>query len=204
MRRWRDRRTEPIEVLPVADADQVAVLHDGRAEMGLVRLPVDREGLHLIPLYAEQPVVVVSRDHVVSAFDRIHVDELGDEHAWSLEELSAKDAVEAVAAGTGVVVLPMSVARLHHRRDVVAVPVEGVEESQVGLAWPVGTDDPRLEEFVGIVRGRTERSSRGAAAPAERSTKPAPSRKPDPKQQPGRSKQQPPRGRQPRKGRRRP
>ena len=128
--------------------------------MSLLRLPIVRDGLHLVKLYVEQPVVVVSRDHVVSAFDTIDVAELADEHQWSLDEVSAKDAVEAVAGGTGVVVLPLSLARLHHRRDVVAVPLEGVEGSEIGLAWLVERDDELTQEFVGIVRGRTSRSSR--------------------------------------------
>lgn len=129
--------------------------------MSLVRLPVDPAGLHVVPLYVEQPVVVVPRDHVVSAFDSIDVAELADEHHWSLDEVTAKEAVEAVAGGTGVVVLPISVARLHHRRDVVAVPVDGVEGSQVALAWLVERDDELTQELVGVVRGRTARSSRG-------------------------------------------
>ena len=160
VRRWRERRREPLEAFLVDDAEQTVVLRDGRADMSLVRLPVDREGLHLVKLYAEQPVVVASRDHVVAAFDTIDVAELADEHRWSLEQVSAKDAVEAVAAGTGVVVLPLSLARLHHRRDVVAVPVEGVDEPEVGLAWLVERDDELTQEFVGIARGRTSRSSR--------------------------------------------
>jgi DNA-binding transcriptional LysR family regulator len=173
VRRWRERfPQEPIEPVPVDERHQTAVLFEERAGMSLVRLPVDREGLHLIPLYAEVPVVVVAKEHVVAAFERIHVHDLADEHHWDLAEVSARDAVEAAAAGTGVVVLPMSVARLHHRKDVVAVPVDGVEEYQVGLAWRVGSEDPRTDEFIGIVRGRTERSSRGQAAarkqPAER------------------------------------
>ena len=48
--------------------------------MCLVRLPVDRDGLHLIPLYDEQPVVVVSREHPVAAYDEIDVADLADEH----------------------------------------------------------------------------------------------------------------------------
>jgi DNA-binding transcriptional LysR family regulator len=160
VRRWRERRREPLEAFLVGDAEQTDVLREGRADMSLVRLPVDREGLHLVKLYAEQPVVVVSRDHVVSAFDTIDLAELADEHQWSLADVSAKDAVEAVAAGTGVVVLPLSLARLHHRRDVVAVPLEGAEEPEVGLAWLVERDDELTQEFVGIARGRTSRSSR--------------------------------------------
>jgi hypothetical protein len=86
-----------------------------------------------------------------------------------------------VAAQAGIVIVPMSVARVHHRKDVVAVPVTGVEETQVGLAWPRDAEDPRVEVFIGIVRGRTERSSRGESATpgkvqrAKKPAKPAPS-----------------------------
>ena len=48
--------------------------------MCLVRLPVDRDGLHLIPLYDEQPVVVVAKEHPVAAYDEIDVADLADEH----------------------------------------------------------------------------------------------------------------------------
>lgn len=184
VRRWRERTPDsPLEVFPLEEAEQVAVLRDGRAHMSFVRLPVDREGLHLIPLYDEMPVVVVSRDNPVAAYDEIPVTDLVDEHLlqdpddvpewrdvatevrdgtrYPVPPMSLRQAVETVAAGTGVLVVPMSVARVHHRKDVVAVPVTGVAGSRVGLAWPVDLDDDRVEAFVGIVRGRTERSSRG-------------------------------------------
>ncbi len=185
VRTWHRRATGPLEMTPV-DADaQLVALRAGEADMAFVRLPVDRAGLHVIPLYHEVPVVVVSKEHPVAAYDEIPVADLADEHLlqdpddvpewrdvateiregtrYPVPEMSLRQAVESVAAQAGIVVLPMSVARLHHRKDVVAVPVIGVEESQVGLAWPVEADDPRVETFIGIVRGRTERSSRGEA-----------------------------------------
>ena len=75
--------------------------------------------------------------------------------------MSAQEAVEAVAAGTGVAVLPMSVARLHHRKDVVHRPVRGLPPTPVALIWRVERDDELTQAFVGVVRGRTPRSSRG-------------------------------------------
>ncbi len=192
VRRWRERvPQEPIEPFLVDERHQTSVLFEELAEMSLVRLPIATDGLHLIRLYVEVPVVVVAREHVVAAFERIHVHDLADEHHWDLAEVSAKEAVEAAAAGTGVVVLPMSVARLHHRKDVVAVPVDGVEEYHVGLAWRVGSEDPRNDEFVGIVRGRTERSSRGQAAARKKPAEKTPGQRKPPRK-PGR------------KGRRRP
>jgi DNA-binding transcriptional LysR family regulator len=75
--------------------------------------------------------------------------------------MSLREAVEVVAGGTGVLIVPMSVARLHHRRDVTFRPVTDLPTTKVGLAWRVDNDDPRIQYFIGIVRGRTERSSRG-------------------------------------------
>ncbi len=188
VRRWGERhRDQPLDVVLVPEVDQVAVLHEGRAQMGFVRLPVEREGLHLIPLYSEVQVVVLSKDHPLAEFDELEPADLADDLV--LSGLAPKVAVETVAAGTGIVYLPMSVARLHHRKDVRAVPVPELEETQVGLAWRVDDEDPRVEEFIGIVRGRTERSSRGTAPEAEPRKKQPPKKQPA-KRQPARKKPQ--------------
>jgi hypothetical protein len=55
----------------------------------------------------------------------------------------------------------MSLARLHHRKDVVAVRVTGVPTTKVGLTWRVDDEDERVQAFIGVVRGRTANSSRG-------------------------------------------
>jgi DNA-binding transcriptional LysR family regulator len=189
-RTWRDRTPRaPLELVPVTEDAQLDGLRDGSLHMAFVRLPVDRDGLHLIPLWEERPVVVVSREHPVAAYDEIAVDDLAEEHllqdpasvpewravATEVREgtghpvpaMTLRQAVASVAAEAGVLVLPMSVARLHSRKDVVAVPVAGVAPTRIGLAWPVeagGAGDPRYETFVGIVRGRSANRTRGAAA----------------------------------------
>ena len=171
---WRERHRERLELVPLTEAEQEPALRAGDVDMALVRLPIEREGLHVIPLYDEQPVAVVSREHYLSLASSLTLDDLAEEqlvapHAsgWtpSAEQLTwppmtDKDAIETVAAGTGVVIVPMSVARLFHRKDAVAVPVDGLEPTKVGLAWLVERDDDRTQEFVGIVRGRSARSSR--------------------------------------------
>jgi DNA-binding transcriptional LysR family regulator len=127
--------------------------------MALVRLPVDRAGLHLIPLYDELPVAVMSIDNTISLLDEVTRADLADEHQdWG--DLSLKDVVETVAAGTGVVVVPMSLARLHHRKDVTHRTVTDLPPTSIGLAWLESNDDPRVQTFIGIVRGRSARSSR--------------------------------------------
>jgi DNA-binding transcriptional LysR family regulator len=174
-RTWRQRRREPLELVPLEQRGQTDGLRDGSLDLALVRLPVDREGLHLIPLYDEQAVVVLGKEHLVTAADEVTTHDLADEQlvlphesGWrpQVEQLvyppmSLREAVEVVAGGTGILIVPMSVARLHHRRDVTFRPVTDLPATTVGLAWLVDNDDPRIQDFIGIVRGRTERSSRG-------------------------------------------
>ena len=76
-------------------------------------------------------------------------------HAAGVEE-----AIAIVASGVGVVVVPMSLARLYHRKDAAWRPLVDAPLSPVALAWPRDADSPLIDAFVGIVRGRTARSSR--------------------------------------------
>jgi DNA-binding transcriptional LysR family regulator len=70
------------------------------------------------------------------------------------------EAIELVAAGVGLLVVPQSLARLHHRRDLTYRPLADAPGSSVGLAWPDAENTELMEEFIGIVRGRTVNSSR--------------------------------------------
>jgi DNA-binding transcriptional LysR family regulator len=142
--------------------------------MALVRLPIERDGLHCIRLYDEVPVVVASVDHVISAFDEVPLADLAaeqfvlpppDDLALTTAQLdfgalNAKAAIEVVASGTGVVVVPMSIARLHHRKDVLHRVVPDAPQTTIALAWRTDHDNEMVQTFIGIVRGRSERSSR--------------------------------------------
>ena len=200
---WAERMPRVrLELTPVDEAEATAVLYDGRADLCFVRLPVDQEGLHVIPLYREVPVVVVPKDHFVEAADEVSVADLADEHllqdpdlvpewrgvATEIERgtrvevppMTMKQAIETIAAGVGIVIVPLSVARLHHRKDVVHRPVSDVAESQIGLAWSRDLDDERVETFIGVVRGRSANSSRGTGTSETKQTKKPATRKPVP------------------------
>lgn len=171
---WRKRRREPLELVPLTEAEQERALRAGEVDMAIVRLPVDRDGLHLVHLYDELPVAVMSTEHLLTLADEVTTEDLADEQlvlptrsGWtpSAEQLpwppmSEQDAVETVAAGTGVAVVPMSIARLHHRRDATYRVVTDLPPTPVGLAWLVEQDGELPQAFVGIVRGRREGSSR--------------------------------------------
>lgn len=173
---WRSLHPgEVLELVPLTEADQEDRVRDGSVDLAIVRLPLDREDLHVVVLYVERPVVVAARDHVVAAYDEVPAADLAHEQfalppppgltpqaaQLAFPPMDPREAIEVAASGAAVVVLPMSVARLHHRKDVVHRPVTGLDGTSVALAWLQDRDGPRIQEFVGIARGRTIRSSRG-------------------------------------------
>ncbi len=171
---WRERRRDALELVPIDEATQEEGVRGGSLDMALMRLPVNRDGLHCIPLYDEVQVVVAGHEHFVAAGEEVVLDDLADEQlvlphisGWTptvaqLEwpEMTEKDAIETVAAGTGVVIVPMSVARLYPRKDVVQRPVTDLPATKVGLVWLLDNEDERVQTFIGIVRGRTVNSTR--------------------------------------------
>jgi DNA-binding transcriptional LysR family regulator len=178
-RTWAERRPRTrLEIVP-AEAAGAPGLMPGEADAGLVRLPVDKAILHAIPLYTEMSVVVIPRDHVLNAAEEVtlaEAGELGDALLRPVDDVLAWDtppaaglerpettaaAVEWVAAGVGLLVVPQSLARLHHRRDLKYRTVTDAPQSSVALAWPRDGHSELVEEMIGIVRGRTVNSTRG-------------------------------------------
>ncbi|MET8290546.1 LysR substrate-binding domain-containing protein [Streptomyces sp. NPDC048448] len=179
VRIWNERLPDvPLTLVAVSATEAFDVLRDRGADAGFVRLPVDREDLSAIPLYTETTVVVVPRDHVVAAVDEVSAEDLADDIVlhplddtlgWERppgrpafeRPATTEDAIELVAAGVGLLVVPQSLARLHHRKDLTYRPLTDAPESRVALSWPEEATTDLVEDFIGIVRGRTVNSSRG-------------------------------------------
>nr|WP_239536812.1 LysR family substrate-binding domain-containing protein [Arthrobacter roseus] len=160
--RWRERHPEiPLELMECDAGEQVRVLHDGKIDVGLVRLPIPLEGVHVIPLYSEKPVVVAAKEHFIALYeDEVPLADLEGEMFLDVVELGAAMAVEVAASGAGIAIMPMSLARLYNRRDAVNRPVSDSPETRIGIAWLSNNTSELIEEFIGIVRGRTANSSR--------------------------------------------
>lgn len=198
VRIWNERLPGiPLTLVAVGAALASDTLLRGEADAGLLRLPVDRTQLSAIPLYTETTVVVVPKDHPVAAVDEVSTGDLADDivlhpldDTLEWEQVPGRpaierpattaDAVELVAAGIGLLVVPQSLARLHHRKDLTYRPLTDAPESRVALSWPEEATTDLVEQFIGIVRGRTVNSSRGrpvqAKATSDRSEKAAPRR----------------------------
>lgn len=176
LERWRQRQPGvPVEATRYDDGDDPrALLASGDADLVFLRFadggkPADAT-THVIPLYEELPVVCAPRDHEVELYDdEVPIRELSEETWLDLADYppavgGTAMALEVVGSGAGLLLVPMSVGRLHGRKDVVQKPVTGVPSTRIGVAWlkPAGDDpeDPLVEEFIGIVRGRGANSSR--------------------------------------------
>jgi len=151
-----------LKVRPTDEDKSVRILRDGIADLAFVRLPVKEHGLSIIPLYKEVPVIVAPKDHPIAAFDELTLDDIRDETVV-VNPGSVADAVELVAAGVGLLKLPQSIARLHARKDVVARPLVDAATTEIAIVWMADELTADMEEFVGIVRGRTAASSRATA-----------------------------------------
>ncbi|QMU71210.1 LysR family substrate-binding domain-containing protein [Streptacidiphilus sp. P02-A3a] len=211
---WKERLPDVrLTLVPVPAAEGGGLLRDGGADAGLLRLPVDRTVLSAIPLYVETTVVVLPKEHRLAEAAELTLAELAEEllqHplddtlGWerppglpAIERpATTADAVDLVEAGVGLLVVPQSLARLHHRRELTYRPVTDAPQSQVALSWPEERTTDLVEEFIGIVRGRTVNSSRGRAQEAEQ-----PKEKPT-KQARAKAGQQPKQGQKPGQGQR--
>lgn len=188
----------PAEAVEHAPVPVVEVPENPFAHMSIVRpdrepASTDGEKYHSIRLYEELPVVILPVDHVLTVLDEVPVEELAEEfllqpasdipayeevsRAWREsagrivpEGLNDKETIELVAAGVGLYIVPMSIARFYHRKDLTYRPVAGLDTYPVHLVWPrAPKGEPRSEEleallqdFIGIVRGRTATSERGS------------------------------------------
>lgn len=204
--RWKERYSAltPLAEVALGEGMGLAAL-DAYADMVMLRPEDEPEALnkkkyHAIELYREQLVLVLPKDHLLTLLEEVPVEELAQEFllqdpeevpAWA--ELSAgyraenprplpamrhrKDAVELVAAGLGLLIVPLSLARFYHRKDLVHRPVTGLDgdttpelgasaaERPVLLVWKKEAREEEreavLQDFVGITRGRTAASQRG-------------------------------------------
>ncbi|MGI9161507.1 MAG: LysR family substrate-binding domain-containing protein [Mycobacterium sp.] len=180
-RNWAQRHPAVTLMLTgLTAADAAAAVRTGAVDLALLRLPTDTTGLAVIGLYEETTVVVVPTDHLLSAADEVVAADLdGEPRLMPLDNVvdwaqapgapighrpeTTSAAIELVAAGLGVLIVPQSLARLHHRKDLTYRPIADAPACTVALAVPEGPQSELVEEFIGIVRGRTPGSSRGQA-----------------------------------------
>ena len=161
-----------VNVLRAEWNNQVEVVHDGRADVSLVRLPVPPDGLTIIPLYTEPKVVVLPVDHPALAVSDLRIADLveyellqqadavpewrdavallhpGEERPGAQVSHSVEEKLEQVAARRGIVILPKSTASYYVRPDVISRPIVDARPSEVAVAFGAGHRTSHVEAFI--------------------------------------------------------
>jgi DNA-binding transcriptional LysR family regulator len=165
-----------VEVLRTDWINQTDVIHDGTVDVGYLRLPVELRGLTVEPLLSEQRVAVVPAGHRLAGKDSVLVADLAAEHLLQDPEAvpewrdiavelrdgrppgripffrTVEEKLEHVAAGHGIVVLPLSTATFYTRADISHVLVGDIAPNQVCLAWDSLRRSDLIREYVTIAR----------------------------------------------------
>lgn len=160
---WRERRPRGrLDLVSMNQDAALTALTDGTAHMALLRDVAADDRWHVIPLYREAPVVVAPKGSLVADIGEPTLEDLADENVLPVDLLdgTGEDAVALVAANVGVAVMPQSVARAASRKDIVARLLHDAPDTSISLVWPAVGAHPLVDEFIGIVRGRTANSSR--------------------------------------------
>jgi DNA-binding transcriptional LysR family regulator len=162
-----------VNVLRTNWDDQTEVLHDGRADVSYVRLPVDQSGLQVRPLLTESRVAVLPAGHRLAGKDTVTIADLADEHllqdpaavpewrdtATEMRNRSRRPApvfrtveekLEHVAAGHGIVLLPLSTAAFYTRPGIEYIHVSDIAPNQVCLAWDATRRSALIQDFAAI------------------------------------------------------
>lgn len=156
---------------------QADVIRDGQVDVGYVRLPADLHGLTVEPLLREPRVVLLPTDHRLAGKETVDVADLASEHLlhkpddvpeWRDVALELRDRqprkalpvlrtieekLEHIAAGSGIVILPLSSASFYTRPDITHVPINDIAPSTVCLAWDSSRREPLISEYVAIALG---------------------------------------------------
>jgi DNA-binding transcriptional LysR family regulator len=156
---------------------QADIIRDGQVDVGYLRLPANLRGLAVERLFSEPRAVMLPTDHQLAGKETVNVADLAAEHllqdpddvsewrdiALELRDRKPRRAIprlrtveeklEYIAAGNGIVVLPLSAATFYNRPGVTHVLVGDLAPSQVCVAWDDSRSSALIREYVAIVLG---------------------------------------------------
>ena len=159
-------------------------------------VPAARHALHL---YTEALALVIDADHELASSTEVTLEELAlitlvdhpdHDTSWPAAQpwsdpawmpAHARAAMDLVATGAGAILLPLPLARhLSSKREHAVVPVRTDRPAaDMWATWAVDHDTDDVQQLIGVMRGRTARSSRGPAEQAHADKSPDASPPPD-------------------------
>jgi DNA-binding transcriptional LysR family regulator len=181
VRAFRDRHPDvALELRELSTADQLAALHDGRVQVGVVRPPETDSDLATLEIASERVVAALPAGHPLAARERLRLRDLAGEPFVAMDQRTApglrarlieargelggapeivqetsemQTLIGLVATGLGVSLVPGSVSALA-RDGVVYRELEGFAPTvDLSLAWRADDDSPLTANFVAVARG---------------------------------------------------
>jgi DNA-binding transcriptional LysR family regulator len=157
--------------------NQAQALLEGAVDVALVRLPIDPDGLRLLPLYTEPLQVALPYEHPLAAEAAVSIDDVANEPvlvyadaspawnaAWTVDPRpdgshprhgpivrDMEEILEYVKAGRGIVFLPSTITDAFPRPDIAYVPITDIPPGQVALVWNQTQSSPLVPAFVEAV-----------------------------------------------------
>lgn len=164
----------PVELVRIRWWNQAQPLLDRTVDIAFARLPVDGDGLEILPLYHERLSVVLPAGHPLAGEATITAADLAGEPALRYADAAPawaavwnvgpppggtgpprgpvfrdmEELLGYVRAGSGVVLVPEPVAALFPRLDIAYVPVTDVAPGQVALVWDGARRSNLVTDFV--------------------------------------------------------
>jgi DNA-binding transcriptional LysR family regulator len=164
------------------------VLHDGRAELAFVHLPIDDRGLQLLHVRSEPRVAVLPEDHPAADKRELSIAELADDHVviqrgaspgWqSFHNVdprpdgrhprpgpavdNVEEKLQHVAAGRAISFLPTSVAAAITHPGIAYVRVNDIPPIEICLAWKADLASPLAATFAECVKNPGRQRQRPA------------------------------------------
>jgi DNA-binding transcriptional LysR family regulator len=171
----RPSTTVGVRELLFGDLDEIIA---GSVDLAFTRLRADQLGhlsLTVAELASEPRVLVVARSHRLAGRISVSLRELDEDRfivnpgtddpnaigRWKDEQRrhglpgriagrarSVTELLTMVAAGNGITLVPVSVARQHRPPTITYIPVTDAEPAVISLVWPTGTLSSSAEAFV--------------------------------------------------------
>lgn len=171
-KRFTQSTSHALDTKGVDDPFAELVSDTAPTSLALMRLPDSRvtDEFHVVRLYEEAPGVAVPKESLFAELgERVNYRDLeGEIINWTFQPQATLDelraALQVVAANVGVALAPLPLLKVLSKKQIACLEVRDAPlvETEIALVWRKADDSDVIQDFVGVAKGRTARSSRGS------------------------------------------
>jgi DNA-binding transcriptional LysR family regulator len=182
-----------VRLLRVEWTDQTDCLRNGRADISLVRLPIDERDLAHEVLISEPRVAGLASTHPLAARTALSICELeaepiirtsNQQDYWTVNPRpsgkspilgplanTVEEMLAVVASGRCMCITAQSLAQANSRPGIVWVPITDISPSSIALTWPAQTPPAQLRDLADLARRTAVAVTSGTPPPPTKSAR---------------------------------